>query len=123
MPINNAEHTALIKAACEALAIAGYCVWPINTGALKTATGGFVRFGKKGGGDITGILPVMWHEKLFGVHLELEGKTGDAVQNKNQKIHQKFVVEKNGGIYIVFHSVEESIESMAAVKEYYHSLS
>jgi len=101
MPINNEKHTKLVHEALVALAKAGYSAWLNNTGGTKTQSRGWVTFGKKGSGDILLVL------QPFGTHTELEAKTGNAVQRQSQKIHQKYVVEKNGGIYIVFHSVEE----------------
>lgn len=94
------EHTALVKAALEALALNGYTAWQTNTGAYKTDTGGFIKYGKKGGGDLTGVLPP------HGRHFEGEAKTGNATQTKTQKDHQKYCIEINGGIYILFRSVE-----------------
>lgn len=102
----NEAHTALVRAALEELAVQGYTAWAQNTGAFKTASGGFVKFGKVGGGDIMGILPP------HGRHFEAEAKTGSGKQSKNQKLHQEFVVERNGGIYILFRSVDELMSEL-----------
>lgn len=92
------EHKELIRRACEWLAREGYFAWPNNTGAGEM-NGRFVRFGKKGSGDILCVLK-------GGRHAEFEGKTGEATQSKPQKVHQ-WRVEAMGGLYIEFHSVEE----------------
>lgn len=92
------EHSALKKAALEWLAVNGFFAWDNQTGGAWRA-GRFIRFGKTGSGDLLGVLP-------GGRHLEGEAKTGNAEQNSNQKIHQR-MVEKNGGLYILFHSVDE----------------
>lgn len=106
---NNAAHTALVRDALQELAIAGYCAWPNNTGAVKNENGQFIKFGKKGSADIILILPPN------GRHVECEAKTGSGVQNKNQKIHQKYVVEKNGGAYIVFRSTAELLAKLRGI--------
>lgn len=88
------------------LAINGFTAWKTGTGAYATETGAFIKYGKKGGGDITGILAP------HGRHFEAEAKTGNAVQRKNQKDHQKFCVERNGGLYILFRSVEQLLADL-----------
>ena len=107
---NNDAHNALVRGALKALAINGYCAWPTNTGAYKTDSGGFIKYGKIGGGDITLILPP------GGRHVECEAKTGTGRQSDNQKKHQKYVVEANGGIYIVFRSVPELLDILAKIR-------
>ncbi len=105
---HNEAHTILVREALQELALQGYTAWPVNTGATKTDSGGFIKFGKTGAADISCILPIQFMGKIFGVHCEFEAKTGSAVQRKNQKLHQKFVVERNGGIYIVFRATDAS---------------
>lgn len=121
MPVNNAEHTALCRAALESGALAGFTLWPGGAGAFKTETGGFIKYGKKGGADILGIIPIsiQWPVSSFrytlGVHVEAEAKTGGGDQSKNQKAHQLHVIERNGGIYFVFHSVPEFLEKLRSI--------
>lgn len=110
--MHNEAHTALVRAALESLAMNGYTAWPTNTGAYKTEHGSFIKYGKKGGGDITGILPVQIELKTFGRYFEAEAKTGTGQQSKNQKLHQEFVVERNGGVYILFRSTDELLERL-----------
>ncbi len=110
--MHNEAHTLLVNAALQELAIQGYTAWGVNTGALKTESGGFLKFGKKGAADISAIIPIEYHGKTFGIHCEFEAKTGNAVQRKNQKLHQKYVIERNAGIYIVFRSVDASEASI-----------
>jgi hypothetical protein len=118
---HNAAHNALVKSALEALAIEGYKAWESETGVWfeKNATGGRGRphkFGKKGGGDITIILPLYFQviiggnrtiTKKVGLHVEAEAKTGTGRQSPNQIRHQKFLVEPAGGVYILFRTVDE----------------
>ncbi len=97
-----AEHRELIRAASERLAIDGYFAWPNRTGAAEIE-GRFIPFGKKGSGDILAC--------VNSRHMEFEGKTGKAVQSKGQKIHQR-KVEENGGLYLVFHTVDELMDRL-----------
>jgi len=112
--LHNEAHTILVREALQELALQGYCAWPVNTGATKTDSGGFIKFGKKGGADISAIIPIPVKSagRTFGIHAEFEAKTGNAVQRKNQKLHQEFVVERNGGIYIVFRATDGSEEAI-----------
>jgi hypothetical protein len=113
----NDAHTALVKAALEALAMRGITAWPNQTGVWFEDGGRPHKYGKKGSADIMAIIPrraTIYHRNgdllcqgtTIGQHAEFEAKTGRAVQSENQKKHQKFVVERNGGLYIVFYSVE-----------------
>ena len=74
-----------------------YCrVWPNNTGVGKDMTcTRIVRFGLKGSSDIIGLYK--------GLFLGIEVKTGNAVQNKDQKRFQS-MIKNMGGIYILCHS-------------------
>lgn len=121
MPNQSAEHTELVKAALEALALKGISAWPNQTGVwfergVKDIKGRPHKFGKKGSADIFAIIPVLGtikgKSKKVGMHCEFEAKTGKASQNENQEKHQEFVVEKNGGLYIIFRSVDELFEEI-----------
>jgi hypothetical protein len=109
---NNDAHTALVREALQELALRGYTAWPNQTGAMKTDSGGFLKFGKVGSADIFCILPIQVGDKKLGIHAEFEAKTGTGRQSKNQKLHQEFVVERNGGIYILFRSVPELLNQI-----------
>jgi len=117
---NNDAHTALVREALQELALQGYTCWANQTGALRTESGGFLKFGKVGSADIFCVLPIFWHDRKFGVHAEFEAKTGTGRQSKNQKLHQEFVVERNGGVYIVFRSVPELLAEVKRVVNFYH---
>jgi len=78
----------------------GILAWRNNTGALSLAGGGFIRFGKVGSADITGILP-------NGQRLECEAKRRNGgKQSEGQRQFQE-QIEQYGGIYILFHSTDE----------------
>jgi len=116
---NNEAHTALVREALQELALQGYTCWANNTGAVKTEHGGFLKFGKVGSADIFCILPMQIGNKKLGIHAEFEAKTGAGRQSKNQRLHQEFVVERNGGIYVLFRSVPELLGEIARIKQSY----
>lgn len=99
-------HSRLVKECVEELALRGYPAWPNQTGKAWR-DGRLIPFGKKGSGDVIGCLPrvlnVDGSPLLVGIHLEVECKTGEAVQNKKQKAHMR-VVRGCGGIYLVIRS-------------------
>ena len=68
------------------------------TGSIK-GVNRYQVYGFVGSPDILGILP-------NGQYLGIEIKSGNAVQNKNQKKFQK-VINENHGMYLIIHSVEE----------------
>ena len=105
---SSAAHTRLVREACEWLAINRYFAWPNQTGATKIG-GRFIRYGKPGSGDIIAVLP-------GGKHSEFEAKTGMGTQRKSQKAHQK-MVEAQGGLYLVFRSVDDLAAQLRAVSE------
>lgn len=70
--------------------------WSNATGALKTTSGHFQRYGLKGSSDIIGMTK-------SGRFTAIEIKTGSARQSKHQVAFQK-MVEKNGGAYMVVRS-------------------
>lgn len=79
--------------------------WPQETGvAYRDGPLGrkYIAYGVKGGGDISGIV-------IGGRRVEMEGKTGKAVQQENQIAFEK-MIRKFGGIYVLFHSPEEALD-------------
>ncbi len=112
--MHNEAHNALVKDALEKLALSGYCAWPNETGVWFEENGRPHKYGKKGSADIFCILPIPIASvgKTYGIHCEFEAKTGTGRQSKNQKLHQEYVVERNGGIYILFRSVDELLDAI-----------
>jgi hypothetical protein len=115
---STAEHSQLVKDCLEELALMGYVAWQNRTGAGELH-GRFIRFGKYGSGDIIAVLPKLMRdrdgqEQIVGIHAELEAKTGDAVQKKNQKTHMQ-IVRNNGGVYLVVRKREEVAVELAAL--------
>lgn len=77
-------------------------VWKQVNGLFRTVHGErVVCVGVEGSADVSGIL-------LDGRRLEIEAKTGKAVQTKEQKTYQA-MIEKFGGVYILAHSWEEAL--------------
>jgi hypothetical protein len=107
---NNEAHTALVRAALQELAVNGYTAWQNSTGVWFDDDGRPHKYGKVGSADIYCILPP------HGRHCEFEAKTGTGKQSINQEKHQKYVVERNGGIYILFRSVSELISAISKIR-------
>jgi hypothetical protein len=77
--------------------------WSQPTGAAyRNHT--LIRYGVVGSADISGIL-------LGGKRIEIEVKTGRAVQEAQQKSFES-MIKMFGGIYFVARSVEGAIESL-----------
>lgn len=88
------SETDLVKQIIEYLTICGVDVWRQNTGGRTT-----FRWGKKGSGDISGILP-------DGRRLEIECKSKGKAQSEDQKDFHA-MIEKNGGVYILAYSIAD----------------
>lgn len=105
----------LVKAIIIRLSKTGFCrLWIQATGAAKNE-GRFLKFGKKGSADISGIL-------IGGKRIEIEVKTGEAVQEEDQ-VDFELMIKSFGGVYIVAHSEEEALKLMLEhVPEHYLTL-
>lgn len=76
----------------------GYCFWRNNSGALRTMSGGFMRFGTPGSPDLIVIKD--------GYFIGLEAKAGSGRQSPVQKAFEK-MIKDNGGEYYVIRSVDD----------------
>ena len=74
-----------------------YC-WRNNTGAYKRGRT-WIRYGKVGSADITGILK-------DGRRLEIETKTSCGSLSEDQR-HFAHAIQRNKGVYLVIRSLEE----------------
>lgn len=81
-------------------------LWVNNTGAAFRNKS-IIRYGLIGSGDISGII-------ITGIRLEIEVKTGKAVQSPQQKNFQA-MIEHMGGIYILAHSVSEAYDKLLEI--------
>lgn len=96
------EHTNLVNATMKALTerFKDARFFKKNVGADQKT---FHLYGTPGEGDIFGLLAPR------GCAIWLEAKTGKATQSENQKNFQA-TVERYGGQYHVFRSVEQAIQ-------------
>jgi ribulose-5-phosphate 4-epimerase/fuculose-1-phosphate aldolase len=79
--------------------------WKQETGAAYR-DGEMIHYGLKGSADISGIM-------IDGRRLEVEVKTGKAVQQDNQKAFEAMILKHNG-IYFVARSVEDALNRLKA---------
>ena len=93
-----------IVAALSATAMGRF--WGQPTGAAYR-NGSLVRYGLIGSADISGIL-------IGGRRVEIEVKTGKAIQSDEQKFFES-MIKMMGGIYFVAHSVDEAINSLKSM--------
>lgn len=101
---------SVIVAQClEWLAIHRIFAWRNNTGAYKTKTGAFVRYGHVGSADILGILP-------GGRFLAVECKTATGRQRSAQQVFEKMVTG-SGGLYILARSTGDLERALVPLPE------
>lgn len=103
------EHQNLIKKFKTIIQeeIPGIRVFDRHIGLLYTKRGTPIRINIKGMADCYALLPTD-----FGLlHLEIEAKTGNARQSKEQKVWQKYI-EKSGGDYFILRDIEETIREI-----------
>jgi len=118
---HNQAHNELVRVTLLELAKAGYCAWKNETGVwfehderAEDEKGRPHKYGKVGSADIFCILPLIIGNSKFGLHCEFEAKTGTGRQNPNQKKHQEYVVERNGGFYMVFRDTDALLTEVRA---------
>jgi hypothetical protein len=94
------KESAVVKACLEYLAFRGIAAWRVNTGALPTRNGGFVRFGRPGMSDIMGVLGPC------GRMLAVECKTAAGRLTGAQRTFLA-TIRTAGGLAVVVRSVDE----------------
>lgn len=98
------EHDKLVNEIIIALNATGLGrFWSQPTGAAYR-NNTLIRYGVKGSADISGII-------IGGKRIEVEVKTGKAVQEEQQVNFQR-VILSYGGIYFVARSVHEALHSL-----------
>ncbi len=104
---STAEHQELVNAAhLAAGSLPQVRIWKQVNGVFRSIDGSrLIKVGLVGSSDLTGIL------LRGGRRLEAEAKTGKAKQTKEQRSFAHMIV-KYGGVFILFHSVEEFIEKL-----------
>ena len=106
------EHQNLIKR-FKFLAqkeIKGIRVFDRHVGLLYTKKGRSVKINRKGMADCYALFPA----EIGLIHIEIEAKTGNSRQTKEQKQWQKFI-ENNNGLYIL---MRNEFEAVKEIKEY-----
>jgi hypothetical protein len=99
------SETVLVRAIIEALALKGYWLWRVNSGATilgrGTSSERFLKGAPKGSPDIFCVLP---GGRLCGI----EAKSPTGRQNPNQKAWEQKAA-KHGVAYVVARSVSEAL--------------
>ena len=84
---------AALSAICHYLSMKRHFYWRNNSGATRTASGGFVRFGTAGSPDIIVI--------KHGLFIGLEVKAPAGRQSPDQKEFERGVTEAGGEYHVV----------------------
>jgi hypothetical protein len=99
---NTADHQRLVKLLLVAFSMPDVRVWPNVVGVFqRIKSDEMIRVGVVGSADISGIYK-------DGRRIEIEVKTGNAKQSKEQKKWQ-IMIEKFGGIFILARSVDGAL--------------
>ncbi len=102
--------TQLVAWCLRSLALRGLSCWRQNTGAMrlpdasKRAGYRFIKFGKTGAADITGLL-------RDGRRIEVECKIGSNKQSPEQVEFQR-IIEHNNGIYLLVYSAQDLLNQL-----------
>lgn len=92
-----------------------------HVGLFYTKNGTPVRIGMNGQADVWGIYKCK-NSKIL-VHIELEFKTGNAVQSKDQKNWEKFIKDHNG-IYLLIrrdsqvHDLKKILDTLEIILDF-----
>lgn len=92
-------HERLVAECLEELALMGFAAWENPRRAVQV-NGRWVSLTKAGRGDIQVLLARQAEGRLFGIHGEVECKTGQSGQSPKQRAHMR-MVRNSGGVYIV----------------------
>lgn len=104
-PGSNEAHSQLVRECLEELALMGFAAWENQRRAVQV-NGRWISLSKSGRGDIHVILARSMNGVIYGIHGEVECKTGQSTQATKQRAHMR-VVRNSGGVYVVSHSRQE----------------
>ena len=93
----------LVKACEQYLSLKKIFFYRNNTGAVRTASGGFMRFGAVGSPDIIAV--------INGQYVGIECKMGAGRQSEGQKAFQ-VALEKAGGRYLLTRSIDDLAQAL-----------
>ena len=97
------KETKLVKQILDFCRMRGLLFYRTQSGAIKTETGGFMKFGFAGCPDLTGCLK--------GKFIAVECKVGKNTQTPSQVEFQR-KVEKEGGEYWLIYNIDEFINKL-----------
>jgi hypothetical protein len=108
---------SIVNACLHLLHLRGVFAWRVNQGAMKTASGGFVRFNKvEGVSDIVGVLPACkWNDG--GRFIAVEAKRPGLGKKSRPAPHQQAfldAVAKCGGLALCVTDVQELDAALTA---------
>ena len=103
-------HAQLVRECLEELALMGFAAWENQRRAVQV-NGRWVSLSKSGRGDIHVILPRKLESAIYGIHGEVEAKTGQSTQSTKQRAHMR-MVRNSGGVYLVVRSRDEMREAL-----------
>jgi hypothetical protein len=109
------EHERLVRECLEELALMGFAAWE-NPRRAVLVNGRWVSLSKAGRGDIHVILPLSiagGDAKSYGIHGEVEIKTGQSTQAPKQRAHMR-MVRNSGGFYFLARSKLEMRKAIIA---------
>lgn len=104
-------HALLVKECLEELALMGFAAWENQRRAVQV-NGRWVSLSKSGRGDIHVILPHVVGASVYGIHAEVECKTGQSTQATKQRAHMR-LVRNSGGVYLVIRSRKDLRPALA----------
>jgi hypothetical protein len=103
--LQNTKEKSVLKIVIEYLELKQIPHWRINSGALKTERGQFVRFGAKGMSDIYAI-----GKEGISIWIECKRPKGGRLSEPQKKLLD--CVNRNGGIGIVVNSLESLVQQL-----------
>ena len=95
----------------------GVKVWRQNTGCLLDDHGRPVRFGVRGGADVSGLVAVWVRGRKLGIRLETEAKHPDGGDWSDDQRVFCAMIKSEGGIYILTRSVEDGLRQLDAAAQ------
>lgn len=98
-------HAQLVRDCLEELALMGLAAWENQRRAVQV-NGRWVSLSKSGRGDIHVILPLNLDGRIYGIHGEIECKTGQSSQAPKQRAHMR-LVRNSGGVYLLIRDRSE----------------
>lgn len=104
-PGSEEAHAQLVRECLEELALMGFAAWENQRRAVQL-NGRWVSLSKSGRGDIHVILPRLLDGSIYGIHGEVECKTGQSTQAPKQRAHMR-VVRSSGGVYMIARDRQE----------------